>query len=131
MSNLGKRHARILGIDPPHFELMGIALLKTFKDRFGVNFSLELERCWARLYTYLANSILQFGIDPVIKNGKVNEEFNFISRSPSVQSSQVSSIFDNPRSMSIASLRSGSASSTLKMKIPKKKIKEDEKCVIV
>ncbi|KAH3680921.1 hypothetical protein WICMUC_000064 [Wickerhamomyces mucosus] len=65
--NLGKRHSRILGIEPFYFELMGIALLKTFKDRFGNSFNLENEKCWARLYTYLANSILKFGIDPIIK----------------------------------------------------------------
>lgn len=75
LQNLGKRHSRILGIDPPHFELMGTALLKTFHDRFGSNFSLELERCWARLYSYLANSILQFGIDPVLKIDKINNEW--------------------------------------------------------
>lgn len=76
LQNLGKRHSRILGIDPPHFELMGVALLKTFQDRFGIHFTLELERCWARLYTYLANSILQFGIDPVLKIDKINSEWN-------------------------------------------------------
>lgn len=85
--NLGKRHSRILGIDPPHFELMGVALLKTFQDRFGINFSLELERCWARLYTYLANSILQFGIDPVLKIDKINNEWEQVHNGSSGNSS--------------------------------------------
>lgn len=67
LNNLGKRHARILGIQTPHFELMGVAFLKTIQDRFGVHCTLELEETWSRLYSYLANSILQFGIDPVLK----------------------------------------------------------------
>ncbi|CDR40615.1 CYFA0S05e02454g1_1 [Cyberlindnera fabianii] len=97
LSNLGKRHSRILGIDPPHFELMGVALLKTFHDRFGINFSLELERCWARLYTYLANSILQFGIDPVLRVDKINTDLQTLERT-----STQNSLFDQ-RSVSTAS----------------------------
>ncbi|CCH44551.1 Flavohemoprotein [Wickerhamomyces ciferrii] len=87
LQNLGKRHSRILGIDPPHFELMGIALLKTFQDRFGYNFTLELERCWSRLYTYLANSILQFGIDPVLKIEKINQDWETVTLSRSISNS--------------------------------------------
>lgn len=97
--NLGKRHSRILGIDPPHFELMGVALLKTFQDRFGINFSLELERCWARLYTYLANSILQFGIDPVLKIDKINNEWEEVHKNAHLERSMTdlstSSTFDS------------------------------------
>ncbi|KAG0678404.1 hypothetical protein C6P41_004816 [Kluyveromyces marxianus] len=67
LNNLGKRHARVLGIHPPQFEMMGIAFLRTIRDRFGVYCTFELEETWARLYSYLANSILQFGIDPILK----------------------------------------------------------------
>lgn len=67
LQGLGKRHARILGIEPPHFELMGVAFLKTLQDRFGVHCTIELEEVWSRLYSYLANSILQFGIDPYLQ----------------------------------------------------------------
>lgn len=67
LSNLGKRHSRILGIEPEHFELMGAAMLKTFKDRFGAKFTLDLEKCWTRLFTYLSNQLLQMGIDPVMR----------------------------------------------------------------
>ncbi|KAM3165113.1 GLOBIN domain-containing protein [Lachancea thermotolerans] len=74
---LGKRHARILSIEPPHFELMGLAFLKTIKDRFGVHCTLELEETWSRLYSYLANSILQFGIDPVLKIDALKNEMVF------------------------------------------------------
>ncbi|QLQ79380.1 hypothetical protein HG537_0C00270 [Torulaspora globosa] len=67
LESLGKRHARILNIEPPHFETMGIAFLKTLQDRFGVHCTIELEEVWSRLYSYLANSILQFGIDPYLQ----------------------------------------------------------------
>ncbi|CDH08229.1 uncharacterized protein ZBAI_00011 [Zygosaccharomyces bailii ISA1307] len=66
LNGLGKRHARILGIEVPHFEVMGVAFLKTLQDRFGVHCTVELEQVWSKLYSYLANSILQFGIDPVL-----------------------------------------------------------------
>lgn len=65
--NLGKRHSRILCIEPPNFELMGEALIQTFHERFGSRFDLELEILWIKLYLFLANLILQFGIDPVLK----------------------------------------------------------------
>lgn len=77
LSGLGKRHARILGIETPHFELMGVAFLKTLQDRFGVHCTVELEEAWSRLYSYLANSILQFGIDPVLHIDLDLEEFTF------------------------------------------------------
>ncbi|AET40853.1 uncharacterized protein Ecym_6484 [Eremothecium cymbalariae DBVPG len=67
LNDLGKRHARILGIEPPHFELMGVAFLKTIQDRFGIHCTIELVETWSRLYSYLANSILQFGIDPILE----------------------------------------------------------------
>ncbi|CDO94109.1 unnamed protein product [Kluyveromyces dobzhanskii CBS 2104] len=76
LNNLGKRHARVLGIHPPQFELMGIALLRTIRDRFGVYCTFELEETWARLYSYLANSILQFGIDPILKVDFIENELH-------------------------------------------------------
>lgn len=63
---LGKRHSRVLGIEPAEFELMGEAFIQTFVERFGSKFDKELEVLWIKLYLYLANSILQFGIDPII-----------------------------------------------------------------
>ncbi|SCU86962.1 LAFA_0E03928g1_1 [Lachancea sp. 'fantastica'] len=77
LSGLGKRHSRILGIEPFHFELMGMAFLKTVKERFGHQSTLELEETWSRLYSFLANSILQFGIDPVLKIDALNNEIIF------------------------------------------------------
>jgi hemoglobin-like flavoprotein len=68
--NLGHLHARILGIDSPYFKIMGEALIKTFQDWFGnspESFPLELEEAWIKLYCFLANSIIQGGIDPIIE----------------------------------------------------------------
>lgn len=75
--NLGHLHARILGIDAPWFKTMGYALIKTFQDWFGnspESFPLELEEAWIKLYCFLANSILQGGIDPVIEYDMVNNK---------------------------------------------------------
>lgn len=90
LNNLGKRHARVLGINPPQFELMGVALLRTIRDRFGVYCTFELEETWARLYSYLANSILQFGIDPILKVDYVESELhlpvpNLIENTPTTK----------------------------------------------
>ncbi|GMM30764.1 hypothetical protein DAMA08_035090 [Martiniozyma asiatica (nom. inval.)] len=70
LANLGRLHARILGIDPNYFKIMGDALIKTFQDWFGNNpeqFPIELEEAWIKLYCFLANSIIQGGIDPEIE----------------------------------------------------------------
>lgn len=67
LEKLGKRHSRILGIEPAMFEMMGEALIQTFHERFGNKFSHDLEILWIKLYLFLANSLLQFGIDPVLK----------------------------------------------------------------
>ncbi|CEP25146.1 unnamed protein product [Cyberlindnera jadinii] len=107
LNNLGKRHARILGIDPPHFELMGAAFLKTVQDRFGHSLTLAMERCWARLYTYLANSILQGGIDPILRVEKLNSDMYAVLERTSTQVTMNSSttLFDQ-RSASTTSTSS-------------------------
>ncbi|OBA24325.1 globin-like protein, partial [Metschnikowia bicuspidata var. bicuspidata NRRL YB-4993] len=64
---LGNRHSRILGIEPAQFELMGEAFIQTFHERFGTRFTHELEVLWIKFYMYLANSLLQFGLDPVMR----------------------------------------------------------------
>lgn len=92
--NLGKRHLRILGIEPANFELMGEALIQTFHERFGTKFNQELEVLWIKLYLYLANSLLQFGIDPTLK---LNDDHTFtLDRKDSYAPSEVS---DNSSTM--------------------------------
>lgn len=65
--SLGKRHLRMLGIEAESFQLMGEALIQTFHERVGDKFDQELEELWIKLYLHLANLILQFGIDPVMR----------------------------------------------------------------
>lgn len=77
LNKLGKRHSRILGIEPSQFELMGEALIETFHERFGYKFTRELEILWIKLYLYLSNSLLQFGIDPVLKFNKDYQDSRF------------------------------------------------------
>ncbi|AQZ10110.1 hypothetical protein BZL39_B00330 [Zygosaccharomyces parabailii] len=74
---LGKTHSRILGIGVVHFELMGIAFLKTLQDTFGVHCTDELEQVWSKLYSYLANSILQYGVDPILQVKAENDVLEF------------------------------------------------------
>lgn len=69
LCNLGKRHLRILGIEPAMFEILGEALIDTFLERFGLRFTHELEVLWIQLYMYLANLLLQFGMDPQMRLG--------------------------------------------------------------
>ncbi|KAH3676518.1 hypothetical protein WICPIJ_009049 [Wickerhamomyces pijperi] len=136
LSNLGKRHSRILGIEPEHFELMGAAMLKTFKDRFGAKFTLDLEKCWTRLFTYLSNQLLQMGIDPVMRldvnyhtitprssihgkssHGSPHEGDNFSVASLGTRASSVSSVetqqsFARQQQSSLTQLRQGSVSTS-------------------
>ncbi|PSK35199.1 hypothetical protein C7M61_004864 [Candidozyma pseudohaemuli] len=67
LTKLGNTHSRILGIEAPQFELMGEAFIQTFQERFGTKFTHELEVLWIKLYMYLANSLLQNGMDPTLK----------------------------------------------------------------
>lgn len=67
LSKLGKLHSRILNIEECHFKLMGEAFVQTFQERFGSKFTKELENLWIKLYLYIANTLLQTGIDPILK----------------------------------------------------------------
>lgn len=78
---LANRHSRVLGIEPPQFEMMGEAFIQTFHERFGTRFTHELEVLWIKFYMYLANSLLQFGVDPVMKptGDYTHERFGSVS----------------------------------------------------
>lgn len=69
LEQLAKRHLRILGIEPFQFEMMGEALIQAFVQRFGSKFTQELQVLWIKFYMYLANTLLQFGMDPVLRLG--------------------------------------------------------------
>ncbi|ODQ66942.1 globin-like protein [Nadsonia fulvescens var. elongata DSM 6958] len=60
---LGKRHGRIIGVDVSHFEMVGNALLDTLRDKLGDGMTIELESAWIRLYSYLANKLLDASED--------------------------------------------------------------------
>ena len=66
LRSIGKRHTRILGIDNTKFEVMGQAFVVTLKDRLRKYCTTELERTWSKVYSYLADSLLVYGVDPVL-----------------------------------------------------------------
>ncbi|CCE66163.1 hypothetical protein TPHA_0O01970 [Tetrapisispora phaffii CBS 4417] len=73
MEKLGKRHARILGINRVSFELMGEVFSKTINERLGEYHTLEIQKAWSKLYIYLANRIIASGIDPIINSIRQDE----------------------------------------------------------
>ena len=89
---LGKSHARIFGIEPPAYEIMGEALVQTFNERFGSRFTIELEVLWIKLFLYMANSILQFGLDPVLRLHRTGSRQSSVSTVRN-QSTSSNSIF--------------------------------------
>lgn len=74
LMKLGKRHSRILNIEPFQFELLGESLVNTFYERFGRSFTQELEVLWIKLYMYLSNKMVQYGFDPITKNTGIMDE---------------------------------------------------------
>ncbi|SCU92302.1 LANO_0E00298g1_1 [Lachancea nothofagi CBS 11611] len=114
LCGLGKRHARILGVYAEHFKLAGAGFLKTLRDRFGFNTTKDLEEVWSRLYLYLANSMLQFGIDPVMDENVppalALEMPAVIERQTSRESFGSSSRSDSEISFDPFSTRTGSSS---------------------
>ncbi len=73
LGSLGRRHTRILGVEPFQYELMGRALMRTLSDRFEDDFTNEVEEAWFTLYNYIANKFLQESIDPKIINTQGDE----------------------------------------------------------
>ncbi|SMN19760.1 similar to Saccharomyces cerevisiae YNL234W Protein of unknown function with similarity to globins [Maudiozyma saulgeensis] len=73
LRSTGKRHTRILGIDNSKFQVMGHAFIVTLQDRLGTYFTPDLERLWSKLYSYLADSLLVYGVDPVLTESKSHD----------------------------------------------------------
>lgn len=71
--SLGKRHSRIIGVEVQHYEIVGNALLKTLQDRAGPDFTIELENAWTKLYSFMANVMLQAGEDPPVPYPNVQQ----------------------------------------------------------
>lgn len=116
LSKLGKLHARILNIEAPQFQLMGEALIQTFQERFGKKFNKELENLWIKLYLYLANTLLQYGIDPVLKLSRYESNGSYLSNSTnnidlvSNTISQESSLRDDLTSLDVPNPNSSASS---------------------
>lgn len=81
LMSIAKKHSRILGIKPYMFELMGKALLQTFSERFGVNYFEKYEHLWIELYLYLSNTLIYYGIDPVLDYVSIDSVPNFLDTS--------------------------------------------------
>lgn len=142
LTKLGNTHARILGIDPPQFELMGEAFIRTFHERFGNKFTHELEVLWIKLYMYIANSLLQHGIDPHLKlesqvfqrSGVYNESVYTSDSDASSYTLRGNSDFRDARTESSLDLYSVFSSKPEKVKPTAKAGKKQKKkrdCVIV
>lgn len=108
---LGKRHSRILGIEPAQFEMMGEALIQTFVERFGTRFTHELEILWIKFYLYLANSIIQFGLDPVLRmNSQVYGRHGLYTESVISSNTETTSLMEVSRRASTSTAMTSVAS---------------------
>lgn len=117
LEQLGKTHARILGVQAPFFEVMGDALIKTFQDRFNksqLGFTIELENCWINLFCFLANSILLNGDDPVLRYDLPPRSLTRDSIASSAASVDRDSIFEEKLTRQTTGTTIDSKSSTIK-----------------
>lgn len=120
LKRTGKRHTRILGIDNCKFEVMGRAFIITLQDRLGDYFTSELDRLWSQLYSYLADTLLIYGVDPVLKPEMVHECTGNISGNnsldfdaPEILTNQQEFSETKSRTSTLSSTRSHSATGSL------------------
>ncbi|ODQ82493.1 hypothetical protein BABINDRAFT_159070 [Babjeviella inositovora NRRL Y-12698] len=72
LASLGRRHSRMFGAQPPHFEAVGVAVIETFQQYYGDVFTKEIAAIWIKLYCFLANSMVQASLyDPIIIENKL------------------------------------------------------------
>ncbi|CUS23013.1 LAQU0S08e00210g1_1 [Lachancea quebecensis] len=126
LSSLGKHHARILGVGTDHFDVAGVAFLKTLRDRFGYHCTKELDELWSRIYIYLANSMLQYGIDPILLDSgfsNITLEFPQISERPdSINSAELCSKGSHSKRDNKETNISNISKSTMSSNEPTKKV---------
>ncbi|KAI3406338.2 hypothetical protein KGF56_000819 [Candida oxycetoniae] len=89
---LAKKHSRVLGIGAVHFEVMGEALMQTFRERFGPQFTLELEILWIKVYLFLANTLMQMGLDPRLRPELIESKSSYNGSSSLSESSDANSL---------------------------------------
>ncbi|KAK9474284.1 globin-like protein [Dipodascopsis tothii] len=63
LERMGRRHAYVIGVDAAHFELLGVILIQTLRDRLGPKFSPQIETTWIKIYSYLAEKMIAAGGD--------------------------------------------------------------------
>ncbi|KAK7204135.1 hypothetical protein BZA70DRAFT_281565 [Myxozyma melibiosi] len=63
LERLGRRHAYIMGVEPEHFELLGVIFIQTLRDRLGSRFTPNIELTWVKIYSYLAQKMIAAGSD--------------------------------------------------------------------
>lgn len=56
VQQLGRRHAAY-GVEPRHYELVGVALLWMLEQVLGEAFTPEVRQAWSDVYTLLANTM--------------------------------------------------------------------------
>lgn len=59
LKSIGRRHGIIFGAEPTYFQTLGIAIIRALNDRFGDDFSPELEHVWILLYCYISNTMIE------------------------------------------------------------------------
>jgi len=62
VQDLGRRHAGY-GAKAAHYDVVGKALLKTFRDTLGSGFSREAEVVWAKMYRILSSAMVEASKD--------------------------------------------------------------------
>ncbi|KAK9459622.1 globin-like protein [Lipomyces oligophaga] len=88
LERLGHRHAYVMGIEPEHFELVGVVFIQTLRDRLGDRFTPSVEATWVKIYTYLAGKMVDAGRD----NSTSKPSGCPVSHSKSMRKSQRASV---------------------------------------
>ena len=63
MQKLGKRHVK-RGVQIPHYEVVGQALIATLSDGLGAEFTDDLKASWVQLYGVIVDTMTKGNYDP-------------------------------------------------------------------
>ncbi|KAK9478922.1 globin-like protein [Lipomyces japonicus] len=61
IERMGRRHAYVMGVEPEHFEFLGVIFIQTLRDRLGDRFTPQIEITWVKIYAYLASKMIAAG----------------------------------------------------------------------
>lgn len=59
LRSIGRRHGILFGAEPAYFQTLGIAIIRALNDRFGEDFTPQLEHVWILLYCYISNAMIE------------------------------------------------------------------------